>query len=167
MQQLLLLRHGIAADAAPGQHDADRALTEEGQQRAEAVARDLAGILGSVDRLVTSDLLRAGQTADVLAAAMPPGARIVLPELSPDADPRVVFAWLQRQPPVATTVLVGHEPQMNLLLGLGLTGALCGPALFKKAGFGLLRFSEGLDPGRGKLVLFSPPSIHLQRRWRS
>lgn len=164
MQQLVLVRHGTAADAGPGQRDAERALTGKGRQRSEAVARDLVAIVDSAERVISSELVRAVQTADIIATHMGPDERVVFPGLAPEGDPHGVYAWLQGHAPVSTTVLVGHEPQMNALLGLGLTGALCGPARFDKAGLAILSFRDGLQPGRGKLVLFVPSSIHFSPR---
>ncbi|MDN3518617.1 phosphohistidine phosphatase SixA [Aquisalimonas lutea] len=166
MQQLLLIRHGIAEDAAPGQPDADRALTARGRERTAAVAADLAGLVERLDRLVSSDLLRARETADLIAEAVAVGEREVFPGLAPGADPGAVYTRLAGDTDVDTIALVGHEPQMNLLLGMALTGEAIGPARFRKAGVALVEFPGPLRPGAGRLAAFLPPALGFRRRGR-
>lgn len=166
MQQLLLIRHGIAEDAAPGQRDADRALTARGRERTGAVAADLAGFVERLDRLVSSDLLRARETADLIAEAVPVGEREVFSGLAPDADPGAVYTRLANATDMATIALVGHEPQMNLLLGMALTGEAISAARFRKAGVALLEFPGLLRPGAGRLAAFLPPALGFHRRPR-
>ena len=159
MPQLILVRHGIAEDAGPGQADADRALTQRGRERVIAVADTLATLLGPVDRLVSSELLRARQTADLLAEALAPEERAVFPGLAPEGAPRGVYHWLEGEAAVETTMLVGHEPQMNGLLGLALTGEPFGLARFRKAGVAVLTFPGAPEPGAGRLEAFLPPAV--------
>src|SRR6187431_1608616 len=64
--ELLVIRHGIAHDAAPGGRDADRALTREGRTRMEQVARGLLRLDLRVDRLLHSPWRRAVETAEQL-----------------------------------------------------------------------------------------------------
>ena len=159
MPQLILVRHGIAEDPAPGQADADRALTQRGRDRVTAVAGTLATLLGPVDRRVSSRLLRARQTADLLAEALSPSERAEFPGLAPQGAPREVYTWLNGEPAVETTMLVGHEPQMNLLLGLALTGETVGLARFRKAGVAVVEFPGIPEPGAGRLEAFLPPAV--------
>src|SRR5450756_2599135 len=70
MLTLILTRHG---EAAPGDvmlgGQLDVTLTPEGRQEAEALARRLAGI--RIDRIVSSPMLRALETAQTLATGRP------------------------------------------------------------------------------------------------
>ena len=63
---LLLIRHGEAPPGPDGD-DPDQPLSEEGERQARAVATRLTGV--PFDRLVTSPVVRARRTADVIAAA--------------------------------------------------------------------------------------------------
>jgi phosphohistidine phosphatase len=73
---VLLVRHAIAEeqDFSRWPDDGDRPLTREGIRRFEPVARRLGVLVPEVDRLLTSPLRRARQTADILAreTAWPP-----------------------------------------------------------------------------------------------
>ena len=69
--KVLLVRHAIAVDRdTPGISDHLRPLTEEGAARFRKTARSLADLL-TPDLLLTSPLLRAKQTAEILSAQWP------------------------------------------------------------------------------------------------
>lgn len=164
MQRVLLMRHGIAEDAGPGQRDSERALTDRGRIRVEAVAADLAATFGPVERMFSSDYLRAIQTADVLARHLQPAHREISAGLAPHGDPVAIYDWLATLADAELTMLVGHEPQMNLLLGMGLTGTPWGPARFGKASVAALTFQGGLRAGRGQLELFLRAGVGIRPR---
>ena len=165
MQELLLIRHGIAADAEPGQPDAERALTERGRARTRAIADDLAGVLPGVDWLVSSTLVRARETAAIVADALPVTRDDTLAELQPGGAPAAVYQRLAAGAAgVERVALVGHEPQMNGLLGLGLTGEPLALTRFRKAGVAWLRFYAGIQPGGAELIAFLPPAIAFGAR---
>src|SRR5215468_8844575 len=82
--ELYVLRHGIAADMGPeGSGDAGRPLTEEGIAKMREEARGLLQLGLRLDVLLSSPLVRARQTAEIvgralnieiqLAAALAPG----------------------------------------------------------------------------------------------
>ena len=164
MQQIVLVRHGEAFDAGAGMADADRPLTPDGHATARAVGNDLASVLDRVDRLVSSELRRARETADGIADAVAPNHREMFQGLAPEANPDGVFYWLAEQPAADATVLVGHEPQMNQLLGLALCGAPRGIAQFRKAGVAIIAFAGTPAPGEGRLDAFLPPRMAFRPR---
>ena len=71
--RLLIVRHAIAEDrvafAATGKDDDERPLTEEGRSRMEQGARGLRQLVPALDLVATSPLVRAVQTAEILAGA--------------------------------------------------------------------------------------------------
>lgn len=120
-----LLRHGDAADLAPnGPHtDEERPLTKAGIEKLERACEAYAELIGEPDRIVSSPLLRARESARILAAATQFGAEIEQnPILVPGGEPRDCLELL-RTDPVESVVLVGHEPHLGFLLGLLLTGS--------------------------------------------
>ena len=79
---LYLVRHGETEWNRSGrwQGHADIALTEDGRQQARALAARLRAERARVDQIYTSDLMRAYETAEIIAAAL--GRKAVpLPEL--------------------------------------------------------------------------------------
>lgn len=72
MLTLVLTRHGLTDRSDPEQHLGQRidvGLSAPGRDQAEALGRRLAGV--AVERLVVSPLLRARQTAEIVATALP------------------------------------------------------------------------------------------------
>src|SRR5262245_47356052 len=97
--QLYLIRHAIAeerGDAWPD--DAKRPLSEGGMKRMRKSARGLAEAGVSFDVILSSPLVRARQTAEIVAAAMVPRPAVVIIEsLSPGSGPAAVLNDLQKQ----------------------------------------------------------------------
>ena len=117
--QLFLIRHGIAeerGDAWPD--DAKRPLSEDGIERFQRSARGLARLDVWIDVVLTSPLVRARQTADIVAAAFDPQPSIVTIEsLAPGGSYASLVADLEKHGRKTRIALVGHEP------GIGELGA--------------------------------------------
>src|SRR5215207_5369 len=62
------MRHGPAEDSSPTGRDGDRALTPDGRERTRAVARALIAENEAPLTIVSSPLVRALQTAEIVAA---------------------------------------------------------------------------------------------------
>ena len=130
-----LLRHGVAADPTPGQADAQRPLTAEGVERLRRAGKGYKRVVGGLDLLLASPLLRAQQTAQLFAKALHATVPIVTaPELVPDARPLAALERLQCELQAGRTDIacVGHEPQLGCLLGLLLTGSERAPIPLKR-----------------------------------
>ena len=87
--RILLVRHGQAVEEAPGLGDTGRWLTQKGRKLTRKVARWLAkGGKRRPARIWTSPLVRAVETAEILAAeAGYRGEVEACAELSPGRDP--------------------------------------------------------------------------------
>src|SRR3954465_11195112 len=69
--ELYLVRHAIAAERGDGcKHDTKRPLTERGIARFKEVVKGLGKLDVAIDEVFTSRLIRAKQTADLLAAGV-------------------------------------------------------------------------------------------------
>jgi phosphohistidine phosphatase len=115
--ELYVIRHGLAeerGDAYPD--DAKRPLTEEGISRMRKAARGLARIGVEVDVVLTSPLVRARQTAELVAAGLDPRPTIVnVDSLAPDGTYAAVVADLEKHSRKSRIALVGHEPMLGEL----------------------------------------------------
>lgn len=113
--ELYLVRHGLAeerGDAWPD--DTKRPLTDEGISRMRKGARGLARLGLSVEVVLTSPLIRARQTAEILAAALDPRPSLVnIDSLAPDGTYAAVIADLEKHGRKARLALVGHEPMIG------------------------------------------------------
>jgi phosphohistidine phosphatase len=130
--KLYVMRHGPAEDDAPSGLDSDRALSEAGRKRVRSVARALLDIDEAPLQVVSSPLVRAVQTAEIIAIVTKlderPGTVEIHRELSPGGD-AVALARAFASEGRRRVMLVGHEPDLSGLVSslLGLLG-LAGPA---------------------------------------
>ncbi len=114
---LYLIRHAQAVDGN-GLRDDDRPLSATGRRQALEVGRALAGQKVRFSRVVTSPLVRAVETAELVAVATDfDGELAVADALRPDGG------WKQLQRDVldglageAAVALVGHEPSIGHFL---------------------------------------------------
>ena len=115
--ELYVIRHGLAeerGDAYPD--DAKRPLTDEGMSRMRKAARGLARIGVTMDIILTSPLVRARQTAEIVAAGLDPRPSIVnVDSLAPDGSYAAVIADLEKHSRKTRIALVGHEPMIGEL----------------------------------------------------
>jgi phosphohistidine phosphatase len=153
--ELLVIRHAIAADraefAASGQDDAKRPLTAAGRRKMRKNARGLARIAPGIDLLVTSPLVRAVETAAIVADTFGTDGAVERRELEPDADPADLVTWLRRQRGRETVAVVGHEPHLSRLVEWLLTGRRKPFLDLKKGGACLLDLGE--EPRAGAATL--------------
>lgn len=150
------MRHGIAAERGAGVADDDRELTERGRARMELGAAGLSRILHA-DVILTSPLVRAVQTAEILMDAL--GLRgITKTEALAWGDDERLFQELSALGD-ARVIAVGHEPHMSRTLSLALTGEHGQVrSVFKKGGAALVSFEGTPEHGRGWLEWMLPPS---------
>ncbi|HYS10806.1 MAG TPA: phosphohistidine phosphatase SixA [Myxococcales bacterium] len=130
--EIYLVRHGIAEDGGEGTRDGSRALTDKGRRRFRKAARAFGRLGRKLDLILTSPLVRAVQTAEILAGETRYGTVAVLEELDPKFDAEAVReAVAKRAEKNKTVALVGHEPQLSLVLA-GLSGVPQADLDFKK-----------------------------------
>lgn len=120
-----LLRHGQAVDAGEWNGaDFDRPLTGEGHERMTRAAKTLAALHLEIDAIVTSPLVRAKQTATIVAKKLKLADRL-------SEDTRLAGGFgmsalaeiLSEHAADAAIMLVGHEPAMSRITGELIGGA--------------------------------------------
>jgi phosphohistidine phosphatase len=127
---VLVIRHAEAIGEGPTLSDGDRYLTPAGREQARALGRDIAMRGVVLSWVWSSSLVRAVQTAELVAVAVGfAGAVEVQPLLAPGASLRRLVDELSARG--GTGALVGHEPGMSGLTGLLAAGA--GGRGFRKA----------------------------------
>jgi|SRR5579871_1672549 len=157
--QLILIRHGIAEDRAPGIDDAGRSLTKEGRGRMARIARGLHRSVDTIDVLASSALRRAQETAKIVAKAYDEMEITTVDALAPDESLEDVLEWLRRQHANVTVAAVGHEPQLGQLATWLLTGNRESHVVFRKGGVCLLEFDGRPSAGTGQLLWAMPPAL--------
>jgi phosphohistidine phosphatase len=162
--ELYLVRHAVAADrGSEWPDDTKRPLTERGISRFKEVVKGLRRLDVTIDEIFTSPLLRAKQTAELLAAGLEGKPAIkILDALAPGHTSSTVMTNLNKVAKRRKVALVGHEPELGELAAY-LIGA--GRALpFKKGGVCRIDVGSLTSKRAASLVWFFPPSILRQVR---
>lgn len=151
MKSVLIIRHGVAEDAGPGQRDADRELTDEGARDFEQAAQGLQKVLAPIHLIATSPLVRSVQTAEILARVYHDPAFIRTDALAPGRRPKELLNWLWQAPPNEVIAVVGHEPDLGHLASYALGGVDWTFWHPDKGGCALLSIPDNADAGTGQL----------------
>jgi phosphohistidine phosphatase len=162
--RLLIIRHGIAEDrevwARTSSNDDDRPLTDEGRQKMVLNAKGLRRAIDAIDVLATSPLVRARQTAQIVADSFKLGRIETSKSLVPDTPPSQFVEWLERHRDKGVVAAVGHEPHLGALVCWLLTGKPTeGPIALRKGGACLVEFDAQPRAGKGTLVWSLTPSL--------
>lgn len=118
--RLYIVRHASAEDAEAGGDDHSRRLTRKGRRRFARLVRRLAAAGMEVDLVASSPLVRARETADILAAELPGRPPIeVVDALAPGSDWQALVEWTVRRD-AARVAWVGHAPCVGRLVALSI-----------------------------------------------
>ena len=157
---LYIIRHAEAQPLGEGgiQEDAERPLTGEGQAQCERLAAALERQGVKLERIVTSPLLRARQTAEgLLKKLSAPWPELhTCDHLAPGGKRRKLTRFL-RGLEAQSVAVVGHAPDINAYLAW-LIGSKKAQIELAKAGVALVHFDEDADSGDGVLTwMVTPP----------
>lgn len=152
--RLYLVRHATAIERSETTPDAARYLTAKGRVAFREIARSARHAGAAPDVIFTSPLLRAVQTAEILAERLKyRGEVLVARELSPGFDLRALRAMLARRADLSEAAFVGHEPDL---------GVVCAT---------LLSLAEGFPLRKGAIVALEAdrkvPVRHARFLWRA
>ncbi|HEX4300197.1 MAG TPA: histidine phosphatase family protein [Gammaproteobacteria bacterium] len=133
-RRVLVVRHAQAEEPAEaareGRGEKERELTREGRRKMHEAARGLTTLIEHIDLLATSPLVRAVQTADILAEAFPGAKRITHPGLAPGVYHAALLQWAMRHK--GTVAVIGHEPDLSQWIGYMVSGEPRSLVLMKK-----------------------------------
>jgi len=152
--QLLIVRHAHAGSrekfAETGQPDELRPLTKAGVRDMKEVARGLRRIVPAIDSVVTSPLVRARQTADIVADEFE--VEIIESDaLRPDEEFADFVNWVRRETKGEIVAAVGHEPHLSGLIAYLIGDSGDARIDLKKSGAALVSFDGRPEKGKGVL----------------
>jgi phosphohistidine phosphatase len=167
--ELYLIRHGIAEEKREDIKDEERKLTKEGKQKTEKVAHKIAELDLKFDFILTSPLVRAYQTAEILVKA---GLGSKLEESTYLAPGGSISAWITdwlepntqsaKISPETKLALVGHEPDLGNWAEILVWGEAKGNIVLKKAGTIGIKIPEEATPlGNSQMFLLTSPKYLL------
>lgn len=117
-----------------------------------------------VDRLLSSPLRRAVETADIVAEVyMRPGTVEVVEALGEGATVGGVLAHLERLPPELAVLCVGHEPTLSSLARVLVRRTGDVPPSLEKSGVLAIDCTGPPSPGGGTLAFHVGPDRLLTR----
>jgi phosphohistidine phosphatase len=157
--ELYLIRHGLAEERGEAWPDDNkRPLTDEGMARMRKAARGLARLGVAIDVILSSPLVRARQTADLVAGGLDPRPSLVnVDSLAPDGSYAAIVADLEKHGRKPRLALVGHEPLIGELAArlIGSRHAL----EFKKGAICRIDLDEIPPAGPGDLRWMLTPRV--------
>lgn len=159
--ELYFIRHGIAEDRSKTGKDFDRILTEIGRKKTEKIAQKLAQMRIHFNVIVSSPLLRAKETANLLLAQKLGEQLLISPHLRPEGNLQEWLQWYQKSPYQRENhrlALVGHEPNLSQWAEELLWGKSVSKITLKKAGIIALKaeVKQGLIQQTELFLLISP-----------
>jgi phosphohistidine phosphatase len=131
--KLYILRHGEAAEHGdPRYKENERPLTARGIQRTKQLAHSLREMEISFERVLSSPLIRARQTAEIVARGMNKTVEFT-EALTPSGSMKSLVDQIGDLRPIpASVVLVGHEPHLSGVISLLCIGGPDLPIKLKK-----------------------------------
>ena len=158
---IYLIRHGIAAERQDYNIDEQRPLTDKGRQRTKKVAQRLLSIGLHFELILTSPLVRAYQTAEILKNIGLSNQIQEFAPLAPGGDINTFVHWLsqlQYNSNQSCLALVGHQPDLGNWAEILVWGSSKERLIVKKAGVIGLKLPATLAPvGNSELFLLTSP----------
>src|SRR5262245_20557736 len=152
--EIYLMRHGVALarESTDAPADDQRPLTQKGLKKTRKAAKGLMVLRLSIDRFFSSPLLRARQTADIVAEALRFKGQVEeLTELAPDGDLEKLVGSLTSHKDSQGILLVGHQPNLGATASLLLTGNTALEIDFKKSAVCCINVDTFPARGHGSL----------------
>ena len=159
--EVYFIRHGIAAERGTYADDEQRPLVNRGKVKTAKVAEKLLGTGLRFDLILSSPLVRAYQTAEILKQADLSKAIKTFTPLKPDGAIAEWLNWLESyrlENPQGKIALVGHQPDLGEWIEMLIWGNVKNQLVVKKAGVIGLRIPDlGTPISRSTLFLLTSP----------
>ncbi|MBI2819349.1 MAG: phosphohistidine phosphatase SixA [Acidobacteria bacterium] len=156
------MRHGIATDRSGryASNDANRPLTPMGRKRTEQIAAGLKSLGYEFDWIVTSPLVRARETAEIVASSTRDNTPLdECPALRPGGSFEELLSFLDKNPRCRRVLLVGHEPDLSTLASRLIGAGPVANLIFKKGGCCLIQCDGRPSQSAGRLVWWLTPRL--------
>jgi phosphohistidine phosphatase len=159
---LLVLRHGEAGTRSNLEGDFKRSLTAEGKQEILEISNGLKALEIELNHVITSPLLRAKQTAEIVAKSLKYKGKIKeLDSLKPEGNKLELYSVLSEFKQDSMVLVVGHEPYLSEMISDAISQTGCRIDL-KKGGLARMRILSTLPKIRGELRWLLTPK-HMKK----
>lgn len=157
---LYLIRHSIAENISLNKKDFERELTEEGKFVIQKASEAWKNYVGKVDVVLTSPLTRAIQTADIISSNLQEVPNVIKDNNLGTGSRTSDLIDLLNSLKYKNVIVVGHQPDLSIHIN-----NFCGSGnfnlAFPPASLAKIEFDNSIKYGRGKLIYFIPPIVHL------
>lgn len=159
MKTLVLARHAKSSWDHPGMSDFQRPLNQRGLGDAPIMAERLRLSTIELQRVISSDAVRALETAEAYASVMTPGRAVRTEHVLYLATGHEILKFLQSLPEQEDSVMiVGHNPGMSEALGQ-LAGSFYD---MPTCSYGVLQFDtehwQSISSTTGRLLAYDFPA---------
>ena len=159
--EVYFIRHGRAAERGTYADDEQRPLIAKGKVKTAKVAERLLATGLKFDLILSSPLVRADRTAEILKQAGLSKAIESFTPLKPDGEIAEWLEWLESyrlENPKAKIALVGHQPDLGEWIEMLIWGNVKNQLVLKKVGvIGLKLPDIGTPISRSTLFLLTSP----------
>jgi phosphohistidine phosphatase len=154
------LRHGLAEERDTWKEDDSlRPLTDKGKLQLGRTADAISKVVPDLDAIITSPLVRAKQTANIVAQKLDMEESLVEDaRLSPGFGLEELGEIIKEQSGAEGLILVGHEPDFSSVVSQLIGG---GRLVFKKGALARVDLIA-LNPPQGELVWLIPPKVLIR-----
>lgn len=157
---LYLIRHSIAENISINKKDFDRELTEEGKFVINKTSEAWKNYIDNVDIVLTSPLTRAIQTAEIISLNLQEIPNVIKDNNLGTGSRTADLIDLLNSLNYKDVMIVGHQPDLSIHIN-----NFCGTGslnlAFPPASLAKIEFENSIKYGRGKLIYFIPPIIHI------
>ena len=157
---LYLIRHSIAENISIDKKDFDRELTSEGKSVIAKTSQAWKNYIDQLDIVLSSPLTRAVQTAEIISSNLQTNQNLIKDNNLGTGSRTSDLIELLNSLEYENVAVVGHQPDLSIhvnnFCGTGSFNLVFPPAALAK-----IEFDNSIKYGRGKLVYFIPPIIHI------
>ncbi len=160
--EFYIMRPGIAVIRGPSSiiDDAKRPLAPDGKQKMRAIASGLVRMGFDVDWIVTSPLVRAVETAEIVGETLTSKPPLDFCDaLRPGGSGEDLIEFLAKRAHRRRVLVVGHEPDLSNLAARLIGAGRNANVAFKKGGCCLIAFKEFPPKSPGQLMWWLTPRI--------
>lgn len=139
--------------------DFDRSLTPDGMENVARVARLLVAMQVKPETILSSPLVRANQTAEIVAEVLGVGGKLEVDDtFTCGMDPSRAVAALNRRR-AGDVMVVGHAPDMGEFAAYLISAAGDVSIFLRTSGVCCIQFEGKISKGTGVLSWLIPPSL--------